>query len=174
MGWSFRCFMSRVKNSRLGPPVSIPSSRTPVSSVNLTSMSQVSEYVVRLKPLTAPSQTLALEMLNLRTLLWSIVSDRFATMSGNVMSISVMRKSDLICGYSRYIRTIVQWKNRSASQKLSYYIAVCWKFFTLTATGSSSSCSTFGEYRSVYFLLGNYHFHVKTSYKQKCSSHVIS
>lgn len=49
--------INRVKNSRVGPPVSRASSICPMSSVNFTIMLQVGSNEERLKPLKAPSQT---------------------------------------------------------------------------------------------------------------------
>ena len=81
MGRFLRWFIRSVRNSRLGPPVSNPSSKDPASSVNLTKMSLFSEYELRRNPLTAPSHTSDLDMLNLLTFLWSIASAKFAMIS---------------------------------------------------------------------------------------------
>lgn len=69
IGRSLRQLMRSVRNSLLGPPVSMASSKQPASSVNFTNNSLFVLYDARLNPRTAPSHTLERLMLNLLQLL---------------------------------------------------------------------------------------------------------
>lgn len=67
------CFMSKRRNSLLGPPLSMPSSRSPESSVKRHIMSLLGLYVDRLNPLNAPSKMQSRLILNRDTFVFSIV-----------------------------------------------------------------------------------------------------
>lgn len=85
MGRDCNWLIRSVRNSRFGPPVSIPSSKEPASSLNFTSKSDFSEKLDRLNPLNAPSQTFERVILNLLTVLWSMASANSAmTMAADI------------------------------------------------------------------------------------------
>lgn len=95
IGRFLRRFIRSVRNSRLGPPVSNPSSQDPASSENLMKMSLSSEYELRQNPQTAPSHTSDLDILNLLTFLRSIASAKFAIISEACMLVGLEKSEKL-------------------------------------------------------------------------------
>lgn len=89
MGRDCNWLIRSVRNSLLGPPVSIPSSKEPASSLNFTGKPNFSEKLEHLNLLNAPSQIFEHVILNLLTVLWSMAPANSTMISAEDITVSL-------------------------------------------------------------------------------------